>query len=350
MKKIFTLVLFFSLCSVSRLPGEVVFRNSGIITSKEAGIRTPQEHYYTASKAMECSNWRIAEKNFSIITKYFPKSEYAPESHFYAGVCLYELKEFELANKNFNNYMKEKNSPKFFEEALQYKFCIAEQFRAGVKRRPFGTREFFKFLSGERISLNVYDEVIAALPGHDLAARSLFSKGALLHKIREYRESIEAYQTLIRRFPKHELTPESYINITKIYLDLSKVEFQNPDIVSLAEVTVKKFAMEFPGDERVIAAQQCIPAITEVYAQGLFDTGQFYERKYKSKASVIYYENAIRQFPNTEIAQLCRERLKALAPCVVQALDTFLIKTLSESEAAEPLGDINFEEIDFSGM
>jgi hypothetical protein len=52
----------------------------------------------------------------------------------------------------------------------------------------------------------------------------------------------------------------------------------------------------------------------EIFATALYETGQFYERKKEPKASVLYYHNAITQFPDTKVAQSCKERLAELQP------------------------------------
>lgn len=243
------------------------------------------------------------------------------ETYYYAGVDYYRLSEYELANEAFNRYLTDKNSPQFFQEVMLYKFSIAEQFRCGAKRRILGKKSLPKWLSAHEEALEIYDEVVAALPNNDLAAKALFYKGCLLWKMRDFRSAIDSYQLLIRRFPKQELTPQAYLNITKIYLDQSKDEFQNPDLISLAEVNVKKFENDYPRDERVTEAHTEVHRIKEVYARGLFDTAQFYERKSNKKAAMIYYENAIRKFPQASIIRCCKTRLRYICPALLADME-----------------------------
>ena len=75
---------------------------------------------------------------------------------------------------------------------------------------------------------------------------------------------------------------------------------------------MRKFKQDFLGEGRLCDAEADVLAIKEVYAKGLFETGQFYERKNQPTASIIYYKKAIRQFPETSISQQCKERLIAL--------------------------------------
>lgn len=350
--KIFSLLLLpFSLLITFSAAADVVFKDSRIVDPRMAKVLSAHEYFCSGTAAMEKENWKKAVKEFNAITKFHPNSDYLPNAYYFAGISLYHLKEYELANNALDNYMNAKSDLNYFEETIKHKFSIAEFFRKGSKRRPFGTSEFFKFLPGHQISLKIYDEVIAAVPNHDLAAQSLFCKACLLWKLKEFKESTESFQILTRRFPKHELAPQAYLNIAKVYVDQSRSEFQNPDLISLAEVNVKKFRTEFPRDDRIVDAENEIIKLKEVYARGLYDTARFYQRVYKNKSSIIYYENAIRQYPDTEIAALCKERLKQFAPKILERLEKTLAEERMVGEVGqfkltdfENLNDLDFEE------
>ncbi len=75
---------------------------------------------------------------------------------------------------------------------------------------------------------------------------------------------------------------------------------------------MKRFSQDFPKEDKIAITKQKVQDIKEVYARGLYDTGQFYERTHHPQASALYYANAIKQFPDTKIADQCSRRLKAL--------------------------------------
>lgn len=296
------------------MPAEAswTFKNGRLVDTKELATLSPKEHHEVATSAFENGDFETAACNFQIIAKSFPLSAYAEDAHYYLGICMFNLKEFDFANDAFCEYIAAKNHPKYLIEAVNYKFCIAEEFKNGANKRMFGKKQLPKWASGEGLSLTIYDEVITALPGHDLAAKALFSKASLMHRMRQYRDSIDALNLVIKRFPKNELAPESYLSITKIYFEQAHAEFQNPDILAFAELNVRKFKAQFPRDEKVIEAENIVLEMKELFAKGLYETGRFYERIKQPNASVIYYQNAISQFPGTLIAELCEKRLQVL--------------------------------------
>ncbi len=166
-----------------------------------------------------------------------------------------------------------------------------------------------KWIPARDEAIAIYDEVITALPHHELAAQALFGKARLLLKDEEYKASIETYQTLIRRFPKHPLSIESFIGIAQVYLIQSKDRYPDQDYLDLAEINLKKFKFSFPGEERVAEAENMFLDMKEVFASNLYDTGRFYERTKKPHAAQIYYNRILTKYPETRVAVSATKRL-----------------------------------------
>lgn len=296
-------------------------------------------HYNLGSQSYNCENWHKAASEFEKVIFYFPCSDAAVDASYYLAVCYFKMREYDFANEEFSNYLKASSHPAFFEGAVQYKFCIAEHFKGGKKRRPFKMRYLPKWISAQDSALVIYDEVVAALPNSELAVQALYSKADLLKRMKEYRDSIEIYQIIIRRFPRNEIVPACYLNIADAYVRQSRLEFQNPDILALAELNVRKFSADFPRDERVAIAEESVCRIKELYAKGLCDLGLFYERIHQPAAAAIYYQSSIEEFPDTRVSRFCRLRLINLGymeeepvPCLEEMLPVTYDSCLECSE------------------
>lgn len=324
------LVLAFALCLMlsTLVEAGYTFVDGKIVDSALVATLPMEEHYRNAVAAYELGDWREAAKQFGIVAANFPLSPYGQEAHFYQGVSNYQLQEYDIADQSFTEYLQGKGHPRLFEETMHYKFAVAESFRNGAKRRFMGTKQLPKWASADGHAIKIYEEIIAAVPCHELAIQSLFSKGLLHCQRKEYTESVESFRMLTKRFPKHELTPECYLMINAVYLEQCKNEFQNPDILAFAKINTLRFAQNFPREERLSEAEAKVLAIKEVYAAGLYDTGQFYERIGYPFASALYYRNAALQFPETQIAELSRKRLEELG---YEVMD----KKAPEDEACE---------------
>ena len=288
------------------------FQGGKLINNEELSTMSVQEHYSAAVEAFQKKNWKELVHQATIITKNYPSTPFANESVFYLGVGYFHLKEYEMANKQFSVYLKRQATPKHFEDAIQYKFSIAEKFQNGSKKRVLGWESMPKIVPAQEDALEIYEEVITALPHDDLAAKALFGKAKLFFNEEEYKSSIEAYQTLIRRFPKNPLAAESYIGIGEVYLTQCQKQYPDPDFLDLAEINLRKFHIDFPGEERISVADKMLLEMQEIYARSLFETGQFFERTKKPHASIIYYNKILTTYPNTHVAQISEKRLKVL--------------------------------------
>lgn len=253
--------------------------------------------------------WRTASDHFEKVIHFFPTSDAAADASYFLGVCYFQMKEFDFANKMFSNYLAASSHPAYFEDAIRFKFCIAEYFKLGKKRHIFNFRYFPKCISANDLALTIYDEIVVALPNSELSIQALFSKADLYRQMREFRLCVDTYQTIIRRFPKHEIVPICYLKISETYLQQSRYEFQNPDVIALAELNLRKFREDFPRDESLLEAENNLSCIKELYAKGLCDLGLFYERMDEPGAAAIYYQSAIEEFPETKIARYSRRRL-----------------------------------------
>lgn len=272
-----------------------------------------QEHYSAILEAYQKEQWEDLVRQSLIMIHNFPSTPFAEESYFYLGVGYFHLGEFEHSNENLTHYLKRQASPKFFEEAIQFKFQIAERFHHGAKKHIMGWDSMPKWIPARDEAIAIYEEVITALPHHELAAHALFGKAKLLLKDEEYKASIETYQTLIRRFPKHPLAIESFIGIAQVYLIQSKDRYPDQDYLDLAEINLKKFHFSFPGEERVVEAENMFIEMKEIFAGNLYETGRFYERTKKPHAALIYYNRILSKYPETKVALSAEKRLGVLS-------------------------------------
>ncbi len=308
MKKL--LVLF--LLAASSMQAAYTLRNGKLINSDIVATMSVQEHYSAAMDAYQKSEWEEVIHQSLIVIKNFPTTPFAQDAFYYLGVGYFQIADYELANQHLTTYLKKQSTPKYFEEAIQYKFQIAQQFQLGAKKHLMGWESMPKWIPAKEEAIAIYDEVITALPHHDLAAHSLFGKAELLLKEEEYTSSIETYQTLIRRFPKHPLSVESYIGVAQVFLTQSQEQYPDQDFLDLAEINLRKFRQDFPGEEKIVVAEKLFEQMQEVYASQLYDIGRFYERTKKHQASYIYYTRIIAKYPETQVALLANKRLENL--------------------------------------
>jgi len=311
-------------------------KDGKFINTRELATHSVQEHFSFAQEAYEKHSWEECLRQALIIIKNFPGSPFSQETLFYSAVSYFHLKEFDFANSQFSEYLKKEASSKHFEEAIDYKFQIAEGFQSGVKKHLLGKESLPKWIPAKEDALEIYEEVIAALPHHDLGAQALYGKARLLLALEEFQDSVDTLQLLIRRFPKHLLTSESYLMIAQIYLTQSKLDYPDPDLLDLAEMNIKKFRIDFPTETRIENAVTLFTEMKEIYAKSLYETGRFFERTKKPHAAIIYYSKIVAKYPETPTAKLSEKRLQVLnKKKSTQEIPDLILPLLTEEPIAE---------------
>ncbi len=313
MKLKFFYFFIFSLLAAGVAQAAYTLKDGKLVDKEEMSTVSVQEHYSFAMDAYEKKEWAELIRQMKIIINNFSSTPFAQEAYFYLGVAYFHGEDCELANKQLSTYLKKQMVPKHFDEAIEYKFAIAEKFHEGAKKHILGWEKLPRWQPAQEEALAIYEEVVMALPHHDLAARALFGKAKLLFSFNEFKLSIEAFQTLIRRFPKHSLSPESYLGIATVYLAQCQSEYPDPDFLDLAAINLRKFRQDFPGEERIALGEKMLLDMQEIYAKSLYETGKFFERTKKPNASAIYYNKIITKYPETRVAALSKKRLDRLA-------------------------------------
>jgi outer membrane protein assembly factor BamD (BamD/ComL family) len=272
-----------------------------------------QEYNSSLQQAISQGKWWDVIDCAEIISYNFPTSPFAQEASYLMGEAYYKLGEFESANECFTAYLNHVTSPKHFEQAIEYKFNIAEHFANGAKKRLFSSIKMPAWVPAKEDSIEIYDEVIASLPHSDIAAKSFLSKARIQAYMEDFKPSIETLDLLIRRFPKHRLAAEGYLEKSKVYLQQCEIESLDPDVLDLAEVNLRKFRLAFPRDPNLEEAESLFAKMREMFAQSLFETGCFFEKTKKMPASLIYFHKVIAKYPETEAAAASREKIETLS-------------------------------------
>lgn len=228
------------------------------------------------------------------------------------GVAYFHLGEYDLANRFFSEYLKENANPCHFEEVVRYKFCIAMKFQEGEGKRFFGVRKMPKWLSAEQDAIDIFEEVATIFPNDEMAAHAIYNKGCILLSRGCFKESIGEFQMVIRRFPRTEMAGASFEAISIAYLGEARVQPNNPDLLCLAMINMKKFKAAFPSDERICKIEKHYHCMEDLYAGGFYEMGQFYERTEHPRAAWIYYMTTIKEFPNTRFAACAKERVRQI--------------------------------------
>lgn len=296
-------------------------------------------------EAIADEDWWAVVDYAELISYHFPQSPFAEETAYITGEAYFKMDQLELANEAFTAYLNYASSPKHFEDAVRYKFTIAEQFRNGVKKPLFGSHKLPKILSGKEDAIAIYDDVITTLPHHEMAVQALLGKSQLQAEFEDFKPGLETLDLLIRRFPKHEMAAQAYLEKSHIYLMQCKERSLDPALLDQADVNLSKFRLAFPREPRIEGVERELAQMRELFAQHLFDTGKFFEKTKKIPASLIYYSKVISKYPGTKAAENAKLKINDLQQSISapqpsgSSVENDLLKR-DESEVVQSASDL----------
>ena len=282
-----------------------------LLSAKSQEEISVQQRYALVQQSMQKKEYLQVLDNAKAIIHEAPASPFAAETTFYLGVSYFNLRDFDLSNYYFSQFLEKYAAPQFFEQCIEYKYLIAEEFETGSGRHMFGIERLPKWVNAWEDALELYDEVIKTLPTHEVAAKALFRKAGMLKSERKYKEAVDVYASITRRFPKHIMSPESYLAISQVYFDQSKSEYPDRDYLHQARLNVKRFKRDFPSEERLLIAESLLVEMQDSYAKDLWVSAQYFEKKRKYDAARLYYEKIARMYPESTYAKEAVARIAA---------------------------------------
>jgi outer membrane protein assembly factor BamD (BamD/ComL family) len=260
------------------------------------------EEYNLALGDFQKKKWSGVIEHSKTMIKDHPASPFLSEVTYLAGVAYFQKKDYEMADYYFSQFLDKYATPKYFEEALEYRFRIAEKFEEGAGLHVFGWEKMPQWLSAWDMAYDIYDKVITTLPRHEIAAGALKNKGRMLTADGKYKEAIDCYQMLIRRFPKHPSSPEAYLSIAKLYLLESQEDYPGKDFLEQARLNLKKFRYDFPRENRLVEAEAILVEMQDRYAKDLWESAEYYLRKKKARPAIMYLDSIAERYPQSRYA------------------------------------------------
>ncbi|MDN3507512.1 MAG: outer membrane protein assembly factor BamD, partial [Simkaniaceae bacterium] len=212
----------------------------------------------------------------------------------------------EKANRIYTEIILSVLSTEYFSEAIERKFEIAKYLEKKGLNKKFGEDQL-------ALATEIYTEIITSMPRSEMTAEALFRKGRILTHSNEYKDGIETYEMLIRRFPKSAYAPDGYLGIANVYIRQITNKFPDEELIARAQLNLDRFRDAFPSEPRLAQAEKLLGGMQERFAKELFEIGDFYQRTKKIAAAKIYYQTVLAQYPLTPSATLSAKRMEKIA-------------------------------------
>lgn len=264
-----------------------------------------------AQAAFDQKDFGTALKAARRTVKAWPYSDYAPQAQFLLARCYEEEGKDEKA---FNAYQRlVEKYPKLdnYDEVVKRQFIIANRFLGG---KWFKLWDYIPVFPSMDRTIRMYEQIIKNGPYSDVAPEAQMNIGQAYEQrlISDYPAAAKAYEKAADRYSDRTTGTDALFKVGIAYNKQAKTAEYDQSIASQAIATFTDFITLHPEDTRVSEAQKVIESLRSEQARGSFDIAQFYEKKHRWRAAVIYYNDVVDKDPNSPQAAEALKRIEAI--------------------------------------
>lgn len=119
---------------------------------------------------------------------------------------------------------------------------------------------------------------------------------------REYATAAVHFQRLAADYPSHALAAEARFQTCESYYQLSPRPALDQEYTISAMIHCQSIPEYYPGTEHAEQAQEYVVEMRGRLAQKAYETGMFYFRRRAYDSAVVYFEDVVQQYADTEVA------------------------------------------------
>jgi len=256
-----------------------------------------------------------ALKAYKGLLRRWPLSFFAPEAQYRVGKILEDEADFYTAFQAFQKMVTKYPSSDYFAQALNEQYRIANLYLAGEPQR------IWKIPVGPSMdrTIEMYERIIKNAPYGDYAPQCQFNIGLAKENQRKYTDAVDAYQLVLDNYPTSSVAANAQYQIGYAWMRSSASGDYDMGAAKKAVDAFQDYLVRYPSSDKAVQAQENIRKLGQKQTQGAFDVAKFYETQHDSRAAFIYYNEVVREDPNSVQAQVAKKRIQELRP-IVEAL------------------------------
>lgn len=252
--------------------------------------------------------WGDAAAAYRTIVRRWPLSSAAGESQFKLGFMQEKEGEFWAAYLAYQKVVDKYPGSQFFDLAIERQFSIGNLFLAGEPQKIWK----IPLLPSMDKTVEIFESVINNAPYGPYAAAAHFKIGLARENQKDWSKAIASYVKLLDRYPKSDLADDAQYQIGYAWYQASSEPDYDQSAALKSIQAFEEFVVRYPNSEKVAQANTYIGELTERRVQGSFNIAKFYENQKNFKAAVIYYNDVVRQGPETKQGIQAKKRLERL--------------------------------------
>lgn len=269
---------------------------------------TPQEQFDWAMRFYKANNFKQAVDEFIRLCEHYKDSDVAPEARYLAGRCYEELGKYLFAYEQYQKVVEDYPYTKRMDEILKREFNIANIFQA--KSSP-------KLMDMElNVSLEkattIYNKIVQNSAFCEYADKSLFNAADCYRRLRKYKEAMDSYDKLITDYPNSSLIQEAKYQLAQVTYEASLDPEYDQENTDDAIKKFEKISKTTPVPAIAKEADKAMGALRDKKSSSLNNTAAFYEKQGQYESAILYYQEVVDDFPDTQAGKIAAKKIQEL--------------------------------------
>lgn len=278
------------------------------INPKYAVKETPQKQFDWAMAFFQAEDYKKAAEEFEKLIKNYPLSKLASESQYYLGRCREQLEEYYKAYQDYQLVIEKYPYSDRVDEIIEREYEIANLFYTGQKAKILG----MAILPAKPKAVEIFAQIVENAPYGKYADIAQFKLGQCYMDMKDYINAALAFKKIIESYPKSKLVDDAKYQIAVCAANSASGAEYNEEDTEKAIKEFRDFVKRYPDSHMEKEARHFINTLEEQKARKNFDIAQFYERQGNTESAVIYYEEILNNYGESELAAEALERLQII--------------------------------------
>ena len=278
------------------------------INPKHAAKETPQKQFDWAMTFFESEDYKKAIAEFEKLIKHYPLSKLASEAQFYLGLCYENMEEYYRAFESYQLVIDKYPFTERVDEVVEREYRIANLFYTGQKAKMLG----MAILPAKPKAIEIFSKVVENAPYGKYADVAQYKLGQCYMDMHDYINAALAFKEIIENYPKSPLIDDAKYQIAICAASSTTGPEYNEEDTDKAIKEFKDFVNRYPDSNMEKEARNFIERLENQKAQNIFNVARFYEKQGNFDSAIIYYEEILDKYPESNLAPEALERLQVI--------------------------------------
>lgn len=297
-----------------RCPAPITYRPGEGTTYTAPGVeevpnaRDAQTQFDNALAKETAGDLTSAASGYRKTARRFPKAPIAANAQFRLGQILEKQRDLQGAFNAYEKLVKEHPRSPDFDRALEGEFRLGTAYLEGAKQKVLG----IPTLPSMATAITMFSSIVRNAPFSRYAAASQFNIGMAKERSQELRDAVASYQTVVDKYPTDPAAADALYQIGFVWLTISKTGSYDRVATVRARESFEDFLSAYPNHEKAAQAKENLGGLGVQQTGGAFRIAKYYDKQKQYKAAMIYYNDVIRQNPNSKESEQSKQRLVVL--------------------------------------